>query len=112
MRSQESLNKEIANQTRVLIHKKLKMSNQNQVKPIALRRRIPSIPPHKHTDYLGSTQYQITVKIEILGSHRRRTAVVALDTTDSDNAVRTLRDGIGQQKLELQDLVPAQLHTR
>ena len=65
---------------------------------------------HKHKYHLGSTQYQVAIKIEILGSHCRRTAMVALDTTDSDNAVSTLRNSIRQQKLELPDLVPAQLH--
>jgi hypothetical protein len=66
---------------------------------------------HKHTDHLGSTQYEVAIKIEILGSHCCRTAVVALDTTDSDNAVGALRNSVRQQELELPDLVPAQLHT-
>jgi hypothetical protein len=81
MRSHQSLNKEIPNQTRVLIHKKL-----------------------------GCAQYQITIKIYILCSHCGGTAVIALDATYSYNAVSALRDGICHQELELPDLVPAQLH--
>lgn len=110
MCSHQSLNKEIANQTRVIIHKKLKMLHQNQINPNALPHNILSISPRKYTNHLGSTQYQIAIQIKVLSSHCCRTAMVALDTTNGDNAVSALRDGICHQKLELPDLVTAQLH--
>lgn len=73
-------------------------------------RKILSISPRKNTNHLGGTQYQIAIKIKILSSHCCCTAMVALDTTNSDNAVSALRSGICHQKLELPDLVTAQLH--
>jgi hypothetical protein len=36
--------------------------------------------------------------------------MVALDTTNSDNAISTLRDGICHQKFKLPNFVAAQFH--
>jgi hypothetical protein len=52
----------------------------------------------------------MAIKIDILGSHCSRSAMVALDTTDSYNAISTLRYGICHKKFKLPNFVAAQFH--
>jgi hypothetical protein len=79
-------------------------------KPVYATATLTEFTSLAHQNHLGGTKYQVAIKIEILSSHCGGAAMVALDATNSDNAVRALRYGICQQKLQLPDLVPTQLH--
>lgn len=88
--SNEALNKEIPNQPRISIRKKLQSQKQGQVKAEILMRDYTK----KRRD-LGGAEDKMSVQIEVVRSDGGGAAVVALDTADGDDGVGLLLHGVG-----------------
>lgn len=82
MSSSKTLNEKIAGESRIFVNKEV-----------------------------GGAEDEKTVKVQILGGDGSGATMVALDASDCDDRVGTLRNGVGHQELQFPHFVSTELHS-